>query len=117
MYTQLLLVLLNPGQGDGGLVPGPKVLGPDGSGLCGASRGGAEVVSPLSTIMEAPKWCLLEVTRRQPHVQSGGSLLICQKSADMVGFLGYKSLTYKTLQRRSRYRYKMIVTWCGVRLG
>lgn len=35
----------------------------------------------LPTIMEATAWCLLEVTRRQPHVQSGGSLLICQKSA------------------------------------
>lgn len=75
------------------------------------------VLSLLPTIVEATAWCLLEVTRQQPHVQSGGSLLICQKSADMVGFLGNKSPTYKTLQHRSRYRYKMIVTWCGVRLG
>lgn len=35
----------------------------------------------------------------------------------MMGFLGKKSPTYKTLQRSSRYPYKMIVTWCGVRLG
>lgn len=61
------------------------------------------MVSLLSTIVEATEWCLLEVTRRQPHVQSGDSLLIYQKSADTVGFLGYKSPTYKTLQRRSRY--------------
>lgn len=47
------------------------------------------IVRPLAA------WCLLEVTRQQPHIQSGGSLLICQKSADMVGFLGNKSPTYK----------------------
>lgn len=44
-------------------------------------------------------------------------LLICQKSGAMVGFLGNKSPMYKTLQRRSCYLYKMIVAWCGVRLG
>lgn len=42
---------------------------------------------------------------------------MCQKSGDTVGFLGNKTPMYKTLQRRSRYPYKMIVTWCGVRLG
>lgn len=44
-------------------------------------------------------------------------LLICQKSGAVVGFLGNKSPMYKTLQRRSCYLYKMIVAWCGVRLG
>lgn len=34
-----------------------------------------------------------------------------------MGFLGNKSPMYKTLQCCSRYPYKMIVTWCGVRLG
>lgn len=34
-----------------------------------------------------------------------------------MGFLGNKSPTYKTLQGCPRYPYKMIVAWCGVRLG
>lgn len=113
-----------PGPGDEGLVPWLKALGPDISGLRGTSRGGAEVgsgpatdgTSPLTPQYQKPQNGTWQMSRGSSHIYKAEALLlICQTSGDTVGFLGNKSM-YKTLQRRSRYPYKMIVAWCGVRL-
>lgn len=114
-----------PGLGAGSSVPGPKALSliPVGfvSRLGVGLRWGQERprldLSPFLMAPEATARYLAEVTRPQAHLQSRGSFINMSEIRDTVGFLGKKSPTYKTLQRSSRYPYKMIVTWCGVRLG
>lgn len=105
-YSWLLLVLLNRGQADKWSVPGPKALGPDGSGLGGTSRGGAEVGSGMG--MDGSSSCSPR-SQKPPNGawwKSRGSsrvykaealLLIRQKSGDAVGFLGNKPPLYKNL--------------------
>lgn len=79
----------------------------------GPATGGT---SPLTPQYQKPQNGTWQMSQGSSHIYKAEALLlICQTSGDTVGFLGNKSM-YKTLQRCSRYPYKMIVAWCGVRL-
>lgn len=125
-YSRLLLVLPNLGQADEWSVPGPKALGPDGSGLGGTSRGGAEVgsgmgmdgSSPCSPRSQKPPNGAWWKSRGSSRVYKAEALLLIRQNPETRWvFQVTNPHCTKTLQRRPLCLYKMIVTWCGVRLG